>query len=126
MARMTISGITGARSALGSLARGAASQVVAPAIRKALGPLEDRVRDEAPVESGELVHHVEIRIFPPRKGVVRGEVAIRDVAYAAHVDLGTAETEADAFMQRAFDSSGKRAADDAERAILDGLGRLVR
>jgi HK97 gp10 family phage protein len=122
---MTISGLSEARSALRSLARGAPSQAVAPAIRKALEPLEDRVRDEAPVASGEMVHHVEIRMLATRRGIVRGEVAIRDIDYAAHVDLGTAETQADEFMQRAYDANGKRAADDAERLIRDGLGGLL-
>ncbi len=89
------------------------------AINRALPRLEAALEQEAPVDSGALVasiHSVPATVKRNPRGRVQA-----DSHHAAAVDLGTEDTRANDFVDRAVDREGPRMIDQAAADFARGI-----
>jgi HK97 gp10 family phage protein len=125
-ARLDLSGLRETERRLSKLARTAARQIVQPAIVAALGVVAERIRIEAPVETGTLAGGIEVITHPARAATVSAEASTTAAPYAGHRDLGTEKMPPDPFVQRAAAASRDKAMDKASAAIARGIEEALR
>jgi HK97 gp10 family phage protein len=124
-ATFSIDGDRQSRALLKSLGPVIRARILEPALRKAMAPVLDRAVQDAPKDTGNLAHHIEL-VLGARKGQLVVDVRVKDVPYAAAEEFGTRDHPAEHYMLRALDEQGPRARDVAVREILANLERQFR
>lgn len=129
----TIQGLDKATKSLRALPPAVAKKVVRQSMRKALKPVAQAVRQEAPEKSGALKRAIKVRAGKrTSKGVIRLQVRVGagdfkgDTFYGAFQQFGTKKIPANDFMTRGFEATAEGAKDEAERLIVEGLEDQVR
>jgi HK97 gp10 family phage protein len=131
-ATVVLTGVKEIDRALRQLERKMAAKVVRQAINKALKPIEARVKELAPVESGQLRDSLKVRAMPYKKGRIAFEVRTAkgdfkgDQFYGAFQEYGTSRQPARPYMRPTYDQLGPEAIAEAERILLEGARRELR
>lgn len=138
MSGITIRGLKEVSAKLRRVEPALGRKIIRRAFRQALKPVKARVRDLAPVKTGQTKAAVKVLAGRSRRGritmrVVIGKGAYKgDQYYAAYQEYGfrlgsrkrggsRPQIEGKHFMKRAFDETADKARDDAERLILEGV-----
>jgi HK97 gp10 family phage protein len=130
---LKVTGIKVVDQALASLEKRVAKKVLQQSMRRAMKPVAQAVKENAPVgESGDLKDSIKVRSLKRsrvRQGIVVliSETTIKSERfYEAFTELGTSKTPANPFMRNAFDEKGESAKEDAINLILQGVDKVVK
>lgn len=94
-----------------------------PELARALVPLADAARAEAPVRTGQARAGIAVRALEPTADTAAALVS-ELAEHGVHRDLGTHAQKADPFLQRAYDVAGDATLDRAAAAVGHLIDRL--
>ena len=122
MAKMEIEGIEELLDKLQRLGEQSKS-IENKALKKAGSVVEDAIKNEAPVRSGNLKKSIKTSGVKTKNGIKHVEIGPRnDGFYGKFIEFGTVHIKANPFMGRGYEKSKNEAMNKISEEIRKGLG----
>lgn len=127
MAQLKITGVREIDKALRELEPKIAKKVLRQAMRKSMKVVQKAVKENVPVDEGQLRDAIKVRAGKrSRKGftievqIGEGDF-VGDTYYGAFQEYGTSKMEGKGFMRKAFDETAEQARKEAIELIRKGI-----